>query len=671
MPDFDRPISQFIHDLGQRFPDAAFLALGQTALWDECVKATLLYEARLANPDTVWHAGVHDTDYFAKTIAHITTDEMFVAVGHDDGMTKDLWSAAGEISALFGSESVPTRAMYRAHGVPFDWLRDIDPAGRREFIAQHTLAWGWLGLVQTQAYNLIAHDVSLREIKKPLLDQFDWAVKQSMALVGKSGDGAQIEENSLVVRQWIVEYLENCQESCRLPDMYEDLLPRIYTLLCSDLALPSTTKTSRLLKFNRSSCYLPRFDLVGHFLNPKTREAASESYNQAVAGSAVYDLEHFGEGAIPFDLVIPGVGRGTIRILKSAVVIDTDPEETRIPITDPITRNCELAYVLEKALGPDVVLVGKAITLVDMIAAEYLVVFHETASGYTPTTRAFNDRLRVCGINVHLHPLVRLKYSTWDSLQGVDPSIEFTLPDHLATAFGKSRLPADEFGATWKSVVKRQEDILNELTMVSSPKRLMEFLDTHQGGEWSDLRREYEEILLQLRTFREKTSSIMSAEFDHKAKRQELTAKRLELEKAMGSHWRNTVQPLQWAPDARQYLEALEVRNRLYHAPLKLIEREAALARLEARRLRKERRACERSPQIVGARARLKEIVEKAERARLETVKTAFLTVDGLTHTDYRPTAWWFSLVDPKGTWIDTVRKTAVARWEDLVTPVA
>jgi hypothetical protein len=570
--------------------------------------------------------------------------------------------------------------MYRAHGVPFDWLRDSDDANRKQFIAQHTVAWGWLGLVQTNAYNLISHDVSLKQISKPLLEQFDWALQTSKSLLDTSSGDEEQTSPQFQIRNWIVEYLANCQDSCRLPDMYEDLLPKIYTLLCSDAALPTATKTSKLLKFNSDTCSLPRFELVGHFLHPKTRNAAAAAYNQAVAGSAIYDLDHFGPGAIPFDLIIPGQGRGTLRLTDTEVIIDTDPDDTRVALDAPITCVHDLACVLQAALGRDIVLVGKAITLVDMIAAEFLVVFHETASGYTPTTRAFNDRLRVCGINLNINPLIRLKYATWDSLQNVDETIRFTLPDHLAAAFGKRRISASEFGATWRDIVRNQEDLLSKLAAISSPKMLMDFLAAREGGQWATLRAKYISALEDLRSYRQNTTAIWAKELDHRTRRGELITHRLQLEREMGNHWRTVIQPLYAALQTAQsdrsasiemeLARELNIRSTRYTLPLQKIQSEAAIGRREARRLRIERRSLERSQEIVEARAKLKAIILEVERARMETVKTAFLTVDGLTHTDYRPTAWWFTLVDPTNKWIDAVRQTASARWEHLVTPL-
>ena len=147
-----------------------------------------------------------------------------------------------------------------------------------------------------------------------------------------------------------------------------------------------------MFQFNRRTCEKPRFSLVGLFLDPKTRRIAREAYDRAVggSGSGIYTLDAFGPGAIPFDLVIPGVGRGTIRTAPAALIIETASQDTFVPLREPITRLDQLAAIVEDQFGPDAALVGKAVTLADMIAAEHLVVFHETASGYTKLTQAMN-----------------------------------------------------------------------------------------------------------------------------------------------------------------------------------------------------------------------------------------------------------------------------------------
>ena len=59
-----------IEDLRQRFPHASFLALGQTALWDEPTKAAVRGALDAIWPDARLIAAAHDTDFFAKLPVH-------------------------------------------------------------------------------------------------------------------------------------------------------------------------------------------------------------------------------------------------------------------------------------------------------------------------------------------------------------------------------------------------------------------------------------------------------------------------------------------------------------------------------------------------------------------------------------------------------------------------
>ena len=92
-----------------------------------------------------------------------------------------------------------------------------------------------------------------------------------------------------------------------------------------------------------------------------------------------------------------GRAGGRCGVTSRGLVVQTAPVPIDLTSAGPVRTVAELAAAIEARFGPGCALVGKAVTLVDMLAAEFLVVFHETASGYTTLTQAFNAGLRELG----------------------------------------------------------------------------------------------------------------------------------------------------------------------------------------------------------------------------------------------------------------------------------
>ena len=674
----DPSVLSALQAIHEQYPDVPFLALGQTVFWDEPTKAVWRRLLDQHLPGATLIAGVHDTDYFAKTSAQVGDDKPYVALPHDDGKTRDLWSAAGELSSLLGSESVPTRAMFLSHGVPFDWLGKTYSGGKSQLYADKTTAWGWRGIVHTESHSVIAHDIPIRDIQDALLEQLDWGFAESIACLADETTRTHAQGVAAQVRGWVLEFLETCDDSCRLSDLYQTLLPRFYALLLGERPRDlQTTSSISLFRFNRQTCSLPRFGLIGLFLDPQTRPVARAAYSKSVAGLGMYALDAFGPGAIPFDLVIPGVGRGTIRTTPAALVIETAPQETFVPLRERITTLEQLAAVTEEHFGPDVALVGKAVTLANMIAEEHLVVFHETASAYTSATQAMNADLARHGLAQTLYPIVRLTYPTWDALASAPVEVALRLPPHLAATFGAETISACDFAGHWHGVMDSCRQLLRDSRGLSSPRDLLSFLEGKADLCWCERRDEYNAALKALKEIATHSETLRGRVEEH---RQEIVVwqrERLDLERRKGEDWRNNIQPLlqkiAMTSDAAQAIayreqaaKQMASRAASFDGPIETARERIAATRLLLAGFRRQRRLLERGPEATAARARIAEIVWGAQMARLDLVRDAYLTIEGLEHTQLRPTAWWLPLVDPTGAWFAAVAAGTQARLESL-----
>lgn len=675
-PSADPSVHTVLAHVQQNYPNVPFLALGQTVFWDEPVKAVWRHLLDAIYPEAHLIAGVHDTDYFAKTTAHIGSDRKYVPLPHDDGRTRDLWSAAGEMSSLFGSESVPTRAFYEKHGVPFDSLAREYSEGRDAFYREFTSAWGWRGIVRTESHDLIAHDIPIWEIKEALLEQLDWAFEQSLLCLDQETrqDASRI---SAMIRCWVTEFLDDCDTHCRLSDLYQTLLPRLYeTLLGTPASNFSTTASSELFVFNTSTCLRPRFGLLAHYLNPRTCKTAGDAYNKAVAGSGIYTLDHFGDGAVPFDVVIPGQGRGTLRVTPDGLIIETQPTPVLLP--GRIDTLADLAQKLETAFGSRVLLVGKAVTLIDMLAAEYLVVFHETASAYTTKTNIMNKRMRDAGMALDLYPIVRLTYPTWDALRVLPETLRFQLPAHLAQTFCTLTISAPQFAMRWRDVLEEQRTLLRTVRDIKKTRSLMSFLASDNTTLWELHQTDYEDALLALKNIAIKSETLASRINEHEQQWDVWKIERQRLERRKGDDWRTNIEPLrEKLRDAnlqggnsqalqRDLERQMAIRATAFDDPLALCRDRIDATKALIAEFRRQRRLLERSKAAREARETIALITQQADMARLYRLRNAYLTIESLEHTNLRPTAWWLPLIDPARDWFGAIADGTQAHLEFL-----
>lgn len=601
------------------------LALGQSVFWDEPLKAMLPILAESVNEPVSLVAGVHDTDYFAKLPGGVESSQRFIALPKNDGSTRDFWSAAGEFSALFGSETPVTRDTLSAAGISIERIA----RGDADALDSATEAWGWRGIAYNNASPKVTSEVPIHHAFDAIESTFTWALEQSRACLEKG------EPSDIVIEQ-LRTILCDARDGCpgqTLAEFYECMLPRLHQIVTGRPSRAEITRTGKLLRFNRETAGLPRFAFVDLFLQPATADAAKKSYDDAVSHSEVYTLDRFGTGAIPFDLVIPGEGRGTVRLTPKMLIVMT-PEPKFIKLDKPVESIHDLAKVTEEAFG-NCVLVGKAITLISMMAAEFVFAFYEGASMYVSQTRKMIEAMKGRGIEVKANPILRIELNAWDTLKHTNRW--FRLPDPLRGPFGADVVSGATIACAWRCVSEQQQKNLDILGRARTVSALLDALQGIRGGRWQTLRDEYEALRQNMSPFdavvREFNGQIAAAH----EKLREIKTAWVEAERDRGDAFRKG-----------EHTRRDELGEKV--SELRADRRELAERLSEIRRKKSEAAS---APAVRAIRERRLKIEREAELARLRTVREAIMATIGMEKTNRRPAAWWFPLVCPDGKWFE------------------
>ena len=642
------------------------------------MKAVLLKHIGRASPSTTLWLGVMDTDYFSRPPASAQKGTGYAVLPHNDGSTKDLWVATGEISRLFGCELVPGREVFARYGVQLEWLARTAPEGRRAFIDRVTSAWGWTGLVNTGSRRILAGDVPLSDALATFRSQLQDALDATV----NSVDGeprTRAAEQAARILSWVDAFAAS-NPRAKLVDLYLNLGPRIYQMLTGEPpgARLRTTLSSELLRFNTSTVHRPRFRVLDLFLRPETSDQAKRCYDESVHGSEIYTLDKFGPGAIPFDLVIPGHGRGTICVLGDEVTIQAD-EPIQIEAPGPIRSAADLAAAVEGALGPNISLIGKAVTLLSMLGAEFIMVLNETASAYVWRTERMTALMCQQGMCLSLYPILRLRYPTWSAFGSA--KVDVDLPEHLSFAFGKPRVSSAEFAERWVSVCDAQEALLRQLAQATGLGDLLALLcevdPLSCEAQLAEFERVQDELLAlcgQIERLKQQTQELY-------AELQALRRQCEDLAREKGQDYRVRVAPLKerlWqiltsgkgdgaeAEELRRLLRDEEERRAEYDRRWDALRQRVREVQARIASTRAERRAVETGEQMRSVRRRRLEVIEAAQRAKLELVRNAFLACYGLRQTNYRPSAWWIPVLSPDGEWFRAIAEGTEAYLEPL-----
>lgn len=609
------------------------------------MKALLPIFARKTGHAIQLVAGVHDTDYFAKLPGELPGHTPFVALPKNDGSTKGFWSAAGEFSSLFGSETPVTREALAAAGVSLERIT------KRKVmqIDEATEAFGWRGLASRDRTHRVAAEIPLASVFPAIENVWNWALEETLRCIANEEDRLSSLRVSNTLRDIVCEAMETCYGQT-LGGFYECLLPKFHEVVTGESCQSEITRTTRLLEFSLASAHLPRFQFVELFLSPETSASAKEAYNEAVRDSEIYPLDRFGTGAIPFDLVIPGKGRGTLRLTNHFLVVST-PEPQFTPLEKPIENIYELASVVENAFGP-CALIGKAVTLISMLASEFVFVLSDGGSPYIVTTKKLHQLLHNRGLSFHSNPILRLSLNVWDALE--DTCVWFRLPEPFQGPFGAENVCGPTIARTWRVVVKAQKETLESLASARSPHALIDLLRHLKGGQWRALHEEYEKLGENLSPLRHEITNIQNEIVNIHERLRSIKKEWQSAEFERGVCFRKgTADTLRLRDQLGEKIQ--ELRN----------ERRDLVSKLDDLRNLKSNIANQSS--VHEARMRRKEIELEAEIARYQIARDAILTSHGFPKTNNRPCSWWIPVASPQSTWLRSIAQRAQLRLEYLM----
>jgi chromosome segregation ATPase len=208
-------------------------------------------------------------------------------------------------------------------------------------------------------------------------------------------------------------------------------------------------------------------------------------------------------------------------------------------------------------------------------------------------------------------------------------------------------------------VVEAQEELLVEFEDVYSSGEWIRFLAREEGDPWLELALEYEVLCSQLDEAHKKIDEIREEKQKLLEEIESLKQLRVQTEKKKGRHWRT------FFYEKHPLEEHVEERKRFEEKILQIIE-ELRAAREKWHSLQEQQDALVTSDAIKEIRQRKMEIEIQAELARLKWIRRAVISTKGLKRAGYRPSAWWFFLLSPSGTWVQETIKRATFYLEHL-----
>lgn len=620
------------------------LGLGQTLFWDEPMKAFVAAEFG----DRPFLAGVHDTDYFSRRGASAKSGG-YEALRHNDYSTRELWCSAAEFASLWGAEVPVPQSFFKQHGMDLAGLEAVCPGITDDL----TEAFGWEGIAQITDRPRIIAETPMAPVVHTICQTWDRALKRTVEALVDPEARSRAAYRAQQLHAALCDEADQQPPGATVADLYASLLPRLYEIVLGRSVSVDVTRTTELFRFSPETAVRPRFSILNAFLDPETRQAARDAYNEAMAHGQAYGLDAFGTGALPFEVVLPGRGRGTLRLgTAGGVIMTPDPVGFRFDRAPMDT--VELAAILQRRFGDQVVLIGKAVTLIGMLAAEHVLVFHEGASAYTDRSVDLHRRLRELGWQTPLHPILRVHLNPMGSMGAIQADLH--VPEPARRLWGETIAPAER----WRELANQGQQAAKaelERDPVRRTEDLLERLQDDPAGR--ELKRRYHELQQKTQCLGTELQRLREQRHEAWAELAACTKAREAAEKASGDHWREYL--LDQAATSNHLAERKRLQSEVDHA----VSAQQA-ARKHLKKLQRDERELVFSTEAMALREARREHQFAVRLLTARRLKEAHYITEGLPAANRRPAAWWFPVLDESNEWYRQTMENAQYALESL-----
>jgi len=229
----------------------------------------------------------------------------------------------------------------------------------------------------------------------------------------------------------------------------------------------------------------------------------------------------------------------------------------------------------------------------------------------------------------------------------------------LASTFGAEELCAPSFAGRWHQVQSDQEARLQALQNLRRPIDFIRWLAAEGLGSWEVLAAEYEFLHERLNRLSQEVEAVRQSKRQIWSEAKLLKAARNRRQNELGEHWRAAI--FEKNPTADQLAERERRLSEIRDLDDQIAQKKAAWSQLQH-----DQEELTGSPEIMEVHARRRQIELEAELKRIKLVRQVIIATKGLCKAGYRPSAWWFPLVCPDGTWFKETTQRATYYLESL-----